>query len=123
MGVACRRNQPEVFVFMTYEEQLQDHRWILLSERIKERDFGICQYCMSSKNLQVHHKAYIKGRMAWEYAPDYLLTLCGECHEKEHDTYEIPVLEYGDRIWECGARIRQSIWALRELAKRDKKNG
>jgi hypothetical protein len=32
-------------------------------------------------NLQVHHECYRKGRLAWEYPKDDLVTLCWDCHE------------------------------------------
>lgn len=38
----------------------------------------------SQENLQVHHKKYINGKMAWEYSWSDLITLCNACHKKEH---------------------------------------
>jgi 5-methylcytosine-specific restriction endonuclease McrA len=70
---------------MTYEEQLQDDRWKLRREEILRRDWWMCQVCMSTKNLQVHHKQYLEGLMAWEYEDRYLTTLCKNCHSLEHD--------------------------------------
>lgn len=37
----------------------------------------------------MHHKKYIKGRMAWEYPDSLLQTLCGRCHLEVHRTTEI----------------------------------
>lgn len=108
---------------MTYEEQLQTWQWKEKRERIISRDFGICQQCMSSKNLNVHHRCYIEGRMAWEYADAYLVTLCAKCHGNEHEKYEIQVLKHGDTIVEAGARIQQSVWALKQLEKNCIANG
>jgi len=53
-----------------------------------ERDNFVCAECLcdnSERQLQVHHIAYYDyDRMAWDY-PDYLLvTLCKDCHDKEH---------------------------------------
>ena len=101
---------------MTYEDQLLTWQWKEKREHIINRDFGICQKCMSSKNLNVHHKQYIPGRMAWEYADYYLITLCNECHKKEHERGEIVVGD-PDVIIEAGARIQQSVWALKQLEK------
>ncbi|WP_165157407.1 HNH endonuclease [Parabacteroides sp. ZJ-118] len=39
--------------------------------------------------LDVHHKAYIVNRKAWEYEDDNLMTLCRACHEKEHLEHEV----------------------------------
>src|SRR5690242_13766201 len=69
---------------MTYEEQLKDGRWIVLAIKIKIRDGHACQLCMKTHDLQVHHKAYLPGLMAWEYEDRYLITLCDGCHNKQH---------------------------------------
>jgi 5-methylcytosine-specific restriction endonuclease McrA len=70
---------------MTYEEQLKDPRWLELREKIINRDWGYCTCCGTSKNLQVHHKRYISGHMAWEYSWADLTTLCKDCHALEHN--------------------------------------
>lgn len=67
-----------------YEERLKDSRWISKSKAIKQRDNFRCTKCRSSKRIQVHHKVYVSGRKPWEYDDRYLVTLCNECHEKEH---------------------------------------
>lgn len=73
---------------MTYEEQLQTPEWAAKRREIIERDLGMCQRCMSSRELQVHHKRYRPGRMAWEYYGTWenfdLITLCRKCHCAEH---------------------------------------
>lgn len=74
---------------MTYEEQLLDPRWREKRQTILQRDWHMCQVCMSTKNLQVHHKKYIPGFMAWEYEDFYLTTLCGNCHSLEHDKVNV----------------------------------
>lgn len=43
--------------------------------------------------LQVHHKKYIKNRELWEYSNDDLVTLCENCHNKEHVTNNIPCFD------------------------------
>lgn len=44
-----------------------------------------CMRCEGAeKQLQVHHKAYIKGRRVWDYTVDELLVLCDECHQDAH---------------------------------------
>ena len=42
-------------------------------------------------DLNVHHKYYISGKMAWEYKNDALITLCASCHKEEHLKNQIPV--------------------------------
>ena len=41
--------------------------------------------------LHIHHKYYIKGRNPWEYENDALVTLCADCHQKKHQTTNIPM--------------------------------
>jgi hypothetical protein len=33
----------------------------------------------------VHHRFYISGRKPWEYLPETMQVLCGECHEITHE--------------------------------------
>jgi 5-methylcytosine-specific restriction endonuclease McrA len=73
---------------MTYEEQLKDHRWLEKREQILQRDWRMCQHCMSGKSLNVHHKYYTDGKMAWEYPNSALVTLCDKCHKVEHNLSE-----------------------------------
>jgi 5-methylcytosine-specific restriction endonuclease McrA len=72
---------------MTYEEQLKDERWLYLRNRILDRDWRICQHCLTGKGLQVHHRYYDEGKMAWEYPDLALITLCKKCHEAEHEKH------------------------------------
>lgn len=65
-----------------YSDVFERWRW-LRAERI-EKDFRICQHCMSGKNLNVHHRYYEEGKMAWDYPIESLITLCENCHQAEH---------------------------------------
>lgn len=103
---------------MTYEEQLKDSRWLWKRDQIIERDWKICQVCMSGKNLQVHHKRYIKGRMAWDYPDWYLITLCENCHKVAHSNGEIPVDESIDPIIDHGQKLRDNVKLLSSLIAR-----
>lgn len=69
---------------MTYEEQLLTPEWKACRHWIIERDMYMCQRCMRQDGLQVHHKRYIAGKMAWEYEDKDLITLCRKCHADEH---------------------------------------
>ncbi len=69
----------------SYKDQLKDKRWKKLANKIRKRDNYTCQKCGSHEHLQVHHKKYIKGRLAWEYDESNLITLCSECHKKIHN--------------------------------------
>jgi len=44
-----------------------------------------CELCDDKDNmLHVHHKAYKKGAMAWEYENSNFMCLCKECHDIAH---------------------------------------
>lgn len=97
---------------MTYAEQLLHPRWIERRAEIISRDWHICQQCMSTRNLQVHHKHYYNdGRMAWEYPSYELVTLCGECHAAIHKDYQVPTIT-PDRMLEVGEQIRTGVACL-----------
>jgi len=77
---------------MKYKEQLQTSAWLRRKYDILFRDNFVCSQCLcdnSECQLEVHHIAYYPNRLAWDY-PDYLLvTLCRDCHQKEHDDENI----------------------------------
>ena len=50
--------------------------------RTLQRDGWKCQSCGSGINLQVHHLRF-RGRLGSDVA-DNLITLCADCHSKEH---------------------------------------
>jgi 5-methylcytosine-specific restriction endonuclease McrA len=108
---------------MIYEQQLLDPRWLEKRQRIIDRDWGICQVCMSGKNLQVHHKRYYNdGRMAWDYPDSELITLCHACHQLHHKDRDHVVVK-PDRwniLWD---RVRTDLGLLRGLVRKMKKNG
>jgi len=67
----------------TYTEYLQTDHWQRRRTATLERDGYTCQHCgATDTELHVHHLVY----RGWynELASD-LITLCADCHEKEHD--------------------------------------
>lgn len=92
---------------MTYEEQLLTPEWAVKREEIMRRDWYMCTRCMSTKQLQVHHKRYQPGKMAWEYEGWFaldLVTLCRKCHCAEHGVpyEEKPAFNHIPDFWdEC----------------------
>lgn len=44
-------------------------------------------------DLNVHHKYYKKGNLAWDYEDDALITLCVDCHKLEHEQNVIPIFD------------------------------
>lgn len=75
---------------MNYKEQLADSRWLQKKAEILIRDNYTCQKCGAKSHLNVHHKHYESGKLAWEYPDDVLVTLCRDCHENEHDIVPCP---------------------------------
>jgi hypothetical protein len=69
----------------SYKEQLENQLWLNKRAEILQRDGFRCRYCGETKCLQVHHKQYIEGRLAWEYDNSDLITLCKSCHAREHN--------------------------------------
>jgi len=69
---------------MKYADQLKTKEWAIVRRIIICRDNNKCRLCNSSTNLVVHHKVYIKNRMAWEYEEVDLITLCDICHKSFH---------------------------------------
>lgn len=71
---------------MTYREQLLHPNWQRKRLEIMQRDEFACKLCSDTETtLHVHHKQYAKGRLAWEYPNDELVTLCEVCHETMHE--------------------------------------
>lgn len=70
---------------LTYGEQLKHPNWQRKRlERLTEAKWE-CESCGAKENtLHVHHRQYIKGRMAWEYENVQLEVLCESCHEDAH---------------------------------------
>ena len=62
--------------------------WKRFREEVIKLDRGRCVRCSRSCSdgvvLQVHHKAYVAGRLPWQYAYDECETLCKGCHAEEH---------------------------------------
>lgn len=66
---------------MSYYESLLDQRWREKRQIILERDKHTCTRCqMQDTILEVHHKLYKNGLMAWEYEDKDLISLCNQCH-------------------------------------------
>lgn len=74
---------------LTYAEQLKHPNWQRKRlEMLNAADFQCTRCGDKEKTLHVHHKQYVKGRMAWEYEQDELDVLCETCHELSHHVKE-----------------------------------
>ena len=77
-----------------YELLLERPEWKAYRLAVLAERGELCEWCGSNKNLQVHHKFYLKypnGKhiLPWEYNINCLLVLCEDCHEKAHKKYKI----------------------------------
>jgi hypothetical protein len=82
---------------LTYSEQLAHPNWQRKRLEILNRDSFECTDCGSKENqLHVHHKYYKKGKMAWDYPDDCLITLCGQCHKSLEDSKQALITVIGD---------------------------
>lgn len=86
---------------MEYKQQLADSRWLKKKNEILERDNYTCLHCGRTSNLNVHHLSYEKGKLAWDYPNEKLITLCKSCHSMYHGTTkpyfgEVYSLEHSD---------------------------
>lgn len=71
-----------------YSEQIKSPKWQKRRLEILNRDNFTCQMCgCTEKTLHVHHTIYIPGRKIWEYKDNQLISLCEDCHSKEHIEY------------------------------------
>lgn len=69
-----------------YSEQIKSPKWQKRRLDILNRDNFTCQICgCTEKTLHVHHTIYIPEKQIWEYEDNQLITLCEDCHSKEHD--------------------------------------
>jgi len=71
-------------VYTAYADQLNDNRWYAFRRFIFEVRGKRCERCGADSDLQVHHKQYKKGCLAWEYTCKDVIVLCRDCHMKIH---------------------------------------
>lgn len=69
-----------------YSEQIKSPKWQKKRlEVLNLRGFK-CEECGDEEQqLHIHHRFYIKNRMAWEYDNDVFQVLCSDCHEMAHN--------------------------------------
>lgn len=69
---------------VAYASQLDDERWKAFREFVFVVRGRSCERCGATNCLQVHHKYYKHGLMAWEYTCNDVIVLCRECHGRLH---------------------------------------
>lgn len=89
-----------------YLEYLESDHWKNLRGLVLERDGNKCRRCSSTFNLQAHHKFY---REKWEDSQiGDLITLCHDCHKREHDLHLNP------RLNEIGIKVMDGVKLSRD---------
>lgn len=77
-----------------YWQQLLDPRWQKRRLEILNRAGFKCECCGDSENtLNIHHRYYERGLMAWEYPDAALVSVCADCHELLADAERIILRE------------------------------
>lgn len=79
-----------------YNDLLNTIEWQFKRIKILVRDGYTCRNSecqITSENLHVHHKYYMKNELPWEINDSGLVSLCKRCHKKEHDNNVIPIYE------------------------------
>ena len=72
---------------MTYFEQLRHPNWQRKRLEVMQAADFRCELCDDADStLNVHHKRYVKGRLAWEYENQELQCLCQPCHGQQLST-------------------------------------
>lgn len=99
---------------LTYGEQLRRPEWQKVRLLVLERSGWKCEQCGNDEQmLHVHHKRYIKGRMAWDYEMDNFEALCESCHKENHqhrDRIETVLASIPGYMWEQAADVL-TFWA------------
>lgn len=73
----------------SYAEKLKTLEWLefrdsFIRRHTRENELPCCHACSNSRNLQVHHRRYKRGKEPWEYDDEDLVLICGDCHETVH---------------------------------------
>lgn len=69
-----------------YNEYIKSIFWNERKIRYYQIHKRVCQACLSTKNIDLHHIVY--GNFGNE-KDEYLVCLCRDCHEEYHETYKI----------------------------------
>jgi len=77
------------FALQNDEKIPKGKQLICFTENISEKD--------KFPDLNIHHKYYVAGSKAWEYKDEALITMCCDCHQKEHQNQTIPVYNH---LWQ-----------------------
>ena len=97
------------------KKQLEDPRWKEFRRRILRRDHYVCRICGKGLkevgSLHVHHLYYLtedgQQKDYWSYPSNAVVTLCPECHAKEHDIISSGVSDEIQSLKKCGVMFAE----------------
>jgi len=71
---------------ITYEDYLKSDKWKEVKKFVGQfEEFQKCAVCSFNKNLNIHHKSYVKiFEPRLKIQKVYLVSLCQDCHYKIH---------------------------------------
>lgn len=101
-----------------YADQLSHPDFQKLRLLVFERDGWACRDCdAKNKRLTLHHCIYIRGRKAWEYPPELLVSLCWDCHQVRQGREEALHIAIAAHLAQVPVRrIEPAAWALLDSA-------
>lgn len=86
-GVRSKKNlcfEP-VFESISFKDQYVHPNWQKFRLAVFKRDKYQCVNCGErNKTLHAHHLKYVHGKFIWDVPTWYVVTLCEDCHSKEH---------------------------------------
>ena len=68
-----------------YKKQLKSKEWKNFRKKVFKIKGKKCEICGSTKQLNIHHPFYTKGKLAWQYNPSDMMVLCRYCHKEIHN--------------------------------------
>lgn len=93
-----------------YSQKLGDPRWQKKRLEVLEAAEWACEVCgYGESTLNVHHKAYFKGREPWEYDIEQLAALCESCHQEFHSREPDILAEVVSRLPLDGSCCRRDV--------------
>ena len=94
-------------------QKMQGHKsppdWYERRKYVLDRDHHQCTRCGGTGSLHVHH--VIPRKVSWDHSVENLVTLCNECHGKEHNTrfasnHERELKRYLRQLAHLGQRVK-----------------
>lgn len=77
--------------WLPYDELLERPEWKAFARTVRDAAGRRCQACGvtgDEARLDVHHHAYDRDRLPWEYDRSELSVLCRPCHRETHEALQ-----------------------------------